>query len=98
MAGGHAGRRRALVLLVFLLGAVVVGRVRVVLGVVGLVDVAVVRSRAVDRDRHVDVVLLAVCLAFSRLRCFVAVLAGLALFDLLAACAAFAGARVADRD
>src|SRR5207302_741584 len=84
-ADRHAGRGSALVLAVALLCAVAVRRGRAVLGVVGLVHVAVVRVRAVDRDRHVDVFLLALRLAFSRLRGRVAVGRALALPHLLPA-------------
>jgi len=81
-AGDTVGRR-TLVLRVFLLGFVVVRRGRVVGCAVRLVDVAVVRSRAVDRDRSVDVRLIRA--RFARRRLFRAVLVGggLDLTDLL---------------
>src|SRR5438445_13173035 len=81
----HGGRGSALVLAVALLCAVAVRRGRAVLGVVGLVHVAVVRVRAVDRDRHVDVGLLRAGFARGRLGGAVFVVRGLALVDLLAA-------------
>ena len=90
-----AGGGSALVLLVFLLCAVVVGRRRVVLRAVRLIHVAVVRVRAVDRNRDVDVGLLRACLARSRLFCAVFIASGLGLLDLLTAAATFARERCA---
>src|SRR5439155_15772743 len=97
-ADRHAGRGGTLVLSVALLCFVAVRRARVVLGVVGLIHVAVVRSRAVDRDRHVDVGLFALRLAFGRLRGRVAVRRGLALVDLRIAVALAGATAVVARD
>src|SRR5207302_306938 len=97
-ASRHAGRGAMLALIVALLRAVVVLRVRVVLGAVRLAHVAVVRSRTRDRDRHVDVRLLRARFARSRLFCAVFVRRRLRLLDQLADGAAVSARERSARD
>src|SRR5207302_318678 len=94
----HAGRGPTLALVVALLGAVVVLRGRRVLGAVRLVNVAVVRSRAGDRDRHVHVGLPRARFARSRLFRAVFVRRGLRLLDQLTDRGGFARERSARGD
>src|SRR5207237_1938630 len=77
--------RYSSVRLVSLFCFVLVRLVLFVLGAVGLVHVAVVRVRAVDRNRHVDVGLSRAGFARGRLVGAVFVVRGLGLVDLLSA-------------
>src|SRR5207253_8750706 len=94
----HAGSTATLVLLVLLLCAFVLRRGPVVPGFPYTTLFRSVRSRAVDRDRHVDVGLFALRLAFGRLRGRVAVRRGLALVDLRIAVALAGATAVVARD